>query len=74
MAWFKRNKEGITTSTSDKMEVPEGLWVRCSNCKTLYTSEDLTANNYVCDRCSHHERIGAAQYFELLFDDQNLKN
>ncbi len=73
MAWFKRNKEGITTSTSDKMEVPEGLWVRCSNCKTLYTSEDLTANNYVCDRCSHHERIGAAQYFELLFDDQKFE-
>lgn len=73
MAWFKRNKEGITTSTSEKMEVPEGLWVRCSNCKTLYTSEDLTANNYVCDRCSHHERIGAAQYFELLFDDQKFE-
>lgn len=73
MSWFKRNKEGITTSTSDKMEVPEGLWVRCSNCKTLYTSEDLQRNNYVCDRCSHHERIGAAAYFELIFDDAKYK-
>jgi acetyl-CoA carboxylase carboxyl transferase subunit beta len=73
MSWFKRNKEGITTSTSDKMEVPEGLWVRCSNCKTLYTSEDLQRNNYVCDRCSHHERIGAAEYFELIFDDSKYK-
>jgi acetyl-CoA carboxylase carboxyl transferase subunit beta len=73
MSWFKRNKEGITTSTSDKMEVPEGLWVRCSNCKTLYTSEDLQRNNYVCDRCSHHERIGAAEYFELIFDDAKYK-
>ena len=73
MAWFKRNKEGITTSTSDKMEVPEGLWVRCSNCKTLYTSEDLQRNNYVCDRCSHHERIGASAYFELIFDDAKYK-
>ena len=72
MSWFKRNKEGITTSTSDKMEVPEGLWVRCSNCKTLYTSEDLQRNNYVCDRCSHHERIGAAEYFELIFDDETI--
>ena len=26
MSWFKRNKEGITTSTSDKKEIPEGLW------------------------------------------------
>jgi acetyl-CoA carboxylase carboxyl transferase subunit beta len=73
MAWFKRNKEGITTSTSDKMEVPEGLWVRCSNCKTLYTSDDLMRNSYVCDRCSHHERIGAAEYFTLLFDEQKFE-
>ena len=26
MSWFKRSKEGITTATSDKKEVPEGLW------------------------------------------------
>ncbi|MFM6933847.1 MAG: acetyl-CoA carboxylase, carboxyltransferase subunit beta [Flavobacteriales bacterium] len=69
MAWFKRSKEGITTATSDKKEVPEGLWVRCSNCKTLFTSDDLAKNNYVCDRCSHHERIGSEEYFQLIFDD-----
>ena len=55
------------------MEVPEGLWVRCSNCKTLYTSEDLMRNNYVCDRCSHHERISASDYFALLFDEQKYE-
>ncbi len=69
MSWFKRSKEGITTATSDKLEVPEGLWVRCSNCKTLFTSDDLAHNNYVCDRCSHHERIGSEEYFQLIFDD-----
>ena len=71
MSWFKRSKEGITTATSDKKEVPEGLWVRCSNCKTLFTSDDLALNNYVCDRCSHHERIGSEEYFQLIFDDGN---
>jgi len=71
MSWFKRSKEGITTATSDKLEVPEGLWVRCSNCKTLFTSDDLAHNNYVCDRCSHHERIGSKEYFQLIFDDGN---
>ena len=71
MSWFKRSKEGITTATSDKLEVPEGLWVRCSNCKTLFTSDDLAHNNYVCDRCSHHERIGSEEYFQLIFDDGN---
>ena len=71
MSWFKRNKEGITTSTSEKKETPEGLWVRCSNCKTLFTSDDFAKNSFVCDRCSHHERIGSEEYFHLIFDGGN---
>jgi acetyl-CoA carboxylase carboxyl transferase subunit beta len=73
MGWFKRDKEGITTSTSDKKETPEGLWSKCSNCKTLFTAEDIARNAYVCDRCSHHERIGSEEYFELLFDGGKYK-
>ncbi len=73
MSWFKRNKEGITTSTSEKKEIPEGLWARCSNCKTLFSSEDLAKNSYVCDRCSHHERIGSEEYFKLIFDGGKYK-
>ncbi|MBP5983072.1 MAG: acetyl-CoA carboxylase carboxyltransferase subunit beta [Fluviicola sp.] len=69
MSWFKRNKEGITTSTKDKKETPEGLWNKCSRCKTLFTADDLAKNAYVCDRCSHHERIGSEEYFQVLFDD-----
>jgi len=69
MSWFKRNKEGITTTTSEKKEVPEGLWSRCSKCKTLFTKGDLEKNNYVCNRCSHHERIGSEEYFSVIFDD-----
>lgn len=69
MSWFKRSKEGITTSTRDKKETPEGLWSKCSRCKTVFTAEDLVANAWVCDRCSNHERIGSREYFHLLFDD-----
>jgi acetyl-CoA carboxylase carboxyl transferase subunit beta len=73
MVWFKRDKEGITTSTSEKKETPEGLWSKCSRCKTLFTAEDLEKNNYVCDRCSNHERIGSEEYFKILFDDGKYK-
>ena len=68
MSWFKRNKEGITTSTSDKKEVPEGLWSRCSKCKTLFTMGELEGMSFVCDRCGHHERIGSEEYFSIIFD------
>lgn len=69
MSWFKRHTEGITTSTKEKKETPEGLWSKCTKCKTLFTADDLAKNSYVCDRCSHHERIGSEEYFTLLFDD-----
>lgn len=69
MGWFKRNREGITTSTKEKKETPEGLWHKCPRCKTVITSEDHKSNIYVCDRCSYHDRIGAEEYFQFLFDE-----
>ena len=73
MGWFKRDKEGITTSTKEKRETPEGLWEKCSNCKTIFSAEDLKKNHYVCDRCNHHERIGSNEYFDILFDNGEYK-
>lgn len=73
MSWFKRSKEGITTSTKEKKETPEGLWQKCSNCKTIFSADDLSKNAYVCDRCNHHEKIGSEEYFEIIFDGGKYK-
>lgn len=67
--WFKRNKEGITTSTKEKKETPEGLWYKCPKCKTVVTIDDHSASNGVCEICSHHDRIDAATYFNIIFDN-----
>ena len=72
MSWFKRIKEGITTSTKDKKETPEGLWYKCPSCKTIITSEDHSNNLYVCTTCEHHHKIGSAEYFEIFFDDHKF--
>jgi acetyl-CoA carboxylase carboxyl transferase subunit beta len=69
MGWFKRIKEGITTSTKDKKETPEGLWYKCPNCSTVVSMDEHIENTYVCSNCDHHDRIGSAEYFALLFDD-----
>jgi acetyl-CoA carboxylase carboxyl transferase subunit beta len=69
MSWFKRIKEGITTSTKEKKETPEGLWYKCPSCKKITTTTEHTANNYVCPNCDYHERVGSHEYFEILFDN-----
>lgn len=73
MGWFTRTKEGITTSTEEKKETPEGLWYKCPSCDEIMTSEDHENNLWVCAKCQYHEKIGSAEYFALLFDDNKFK-
>ncbi len=67
--WFRRIKKGITTSTKDKKEAPDGLWTKCPSCKYTCTVNELRENLFVCPKCEHHHRIGSGEYFEILFDD-----
>lgn len=69
MGWFKRMKEGITTSTKDKKETPEGLWYKCPKCNTVVSTEEHEENIWVCAECDYHDRIGSQEYFKLLFDE-----
>ena len=69
MSWFKRVKEGITTSTQDKKAVPDGLWHKCPRCKKAITTAEHEANQYVCPGCNYHDKVGSKEYFEMLFDN-----
>jgi acetyl-CoA carboxylase carboxyl transferase subunit beta len=72
MAWFKRSTAGVTTTTEQKKEVPDGLWFKCPSCKKSQMTKDLKLNKYVCVHCNYHARIGSVEYFELLFDDNQF--
>ncbi len=72
MSWFKRIKEGITTSTKEKKETPEGLWYKCPSCKKITHTNEHILNNYVCPHCEYHDKIGSAQYFEIIFDNNEF--
>jgi acetyl-CoA carboxylase carboxyl transferase subunit beta len=72
-SWFKRIKSGILTSTADKKETPEGLWVKCPECNYICTVTELREHLFVCSKCNHHHRIGSSEYFELLFDDNEFQ-
>ncbi len=73
MSWFKRLKEGISTATKSKKDVPEGIWFQCKKCKETSTSKDLRDNFYKCPKCDYHTLIGSQEYFEILFDNQQYE-
>ncbi len=72
MSWFKRTAKGIHTPTEQKMEVPDGLWYQCPECKMVMQTSEHIANAHTCASCNYHARIGSAEYFELLFDDNTF--
>ena len=72
MSWFKRIKSGITTSTKEKKETPEGLWYKCPECKKVTPTQEHAANLFVCPNCQYHDRIGSADYFNILFDNNEF--
>ena len=73
MGWFKRIHGGITTSTNDKKEIPEGLWYKCPKCKHIVPTEEHESGLSVCQKCGYHERINASGYFAIIFDDGKFK-
>lgn len=71
MAWFKRTQKGITTATEDKKDVPKGLWYKSPTGKII-DADELERNLWVSPEDDFHVRIGSAEYFEILFDNNEF--
>lgn len=71
--WFRRIKKGISTSTEEKKEAPDGLWFKCPECKNTTTVKELEEHFYVCVKCNFHTRINSKEYFRILFDDNQYE-
>jgi acetyl-CoA carboxylase carboxyl transferase subunit beta len=72
MAWFKRDKKGITTTTEEKKDTPKGLWYKSPTGKII-DAEELERNFFVSPEDGYHVRIGSKEYFQILFDDNKFK-
>lgn len=72
MSWFTRKMKGIVTPTKEKKETPDGLWYKTPNGEIIDTKV-LEANHFVTPTEGYHERIGSAEYFEIIFDDNKFK-
>ncbi|OGS71762.1 MAG: acetyl-CoA carboxylase subunit beta [Flavobacteria bacterium RIFCSPLOWO2_12_FULL_35_11] len=71
-SWFKRKDKGIQTPTEDKKDVPKGLWYKTPSGK-IVDSAELKQNYYVSPEDGYHVRIGSAEYFEIIFDNNIFK-
>ena len=72
MKWFNRKDKNINTPTSQKKELPDGMWYKTPGGSIVHIRE-LKNNSYVCPEDDYHVRIGSKEYFEILFDNKSFK-
>jgi acetyl-CoA carboxylase carboxyl transferase subunit beta len=68
MSWLEKILPK-TTKSSNRKEIPEGVWAKCSECTTIIYKAELEKSQHVCPKCDHHMRISARQRLGMFLDD-----
>lgn len=71
MAWYDDLKTPRikTHVVSRESKVPEGLWVKCTQCGEILQSKSLKENWGVCSECGLHFRMSAFDRVQMLTDE-----
>jgi acetyl-CoA carboxylase carboxyl transferase subunit beta len=71
MAWFKKERPtgASLESPEKKVKIPEGLWIKCDNCKEIIYRKEVDKNFKVCPKCDYHFRITASERLPYLVDE-----
>jgi acetyl-CoA carboxylase carboxyl transferase subunit beta len=68
MSWFEKLMPSRISTEKRTRSVPEGVWIKCSNCDAQLYRNELERNMQVCPKCNHHMRIGARQRLNFFLD------
>ena len=68
--WFKKDRTPKEVREGRTSKVPEGLWVKCEQCRQILYNKELARNFKICPKCGHHFRLSAPERLRMLFDDE----
>ncbi len=69
MSWFIKKRQQKTAVEAKTVRVPEGLWIKCDNCRELIYRAELVNTHNVCPKCGYHFRIGVDERLANLMDE-----
>ncbi len=66
MSWIKKILP--RTQSSEKSNVPEGVWTKCDKCQHVLYRVELEKQLSVCPKCDHHMAISARHRLNFFLD------
>jgi acetyl-CoA carboxylase carboxyl transferase subunit beta len=73
MAWFWKKKEEGEDAPRKKVQIAEGLWVKCDSCKEIVYRAEVDRAGRVCPRCHYPFRISARERVAAILDADSFE-
>jgi len=64
---FRKKKDKV-----GKVNIPEGLFIKCGKCSELIFNDDIQKNNKVCPKCNYHFNLNARERINLICDNNSF--
>lgn len=71
--FFRKQKYVTVKPTTGKVDIPEGLWVKCTRCNEILYTKELDKNLKVCHKCNFHFRVGARERVAMTLDQGSFR-
>ena len=71
-AWFWKGK-GEGEDRPKKVNIAEGLWVKCDSCKEIVYRAEVDRAGRVCPKCRYPFRISARERIASIVDDGSFE-
>src|SRR5258705_10848217 len=73
-AWFWKGKgEGDGEDRPKKVNIAEGLWVKCDSCKEIVYRAEVDRAGRVCPKCRYPFRISARERIASIADEGSFE-
>ena len=69
MSWIEKILP--KAKSTQKRNIPEGVWSKCSACNAVLYKVELERQISVCPKCDHHMRISARKRIDSFLDPDN---
>lgn len=71
MGWFK--KAPTKDSDKGKLNIVEGMWVKCPFCRGIVYQKEVDKNLKLCPKCEYHFPLSVNERIELLLDPDSFQ-
>lgn len=68
MSWIEKILPKSKSATA-RRNIPEGVWIKCTDCEQVLYTAELERNLSVCPKCDHHMRLGARERINKFLDE-----